>query len=146
MFRRLKDGGFAPRQPIKPVFPREQFGRVSTDALASRVAVGDLNGDGLPDLAVATAYTDIVTERLKIFLQEHGFDVTFAKGLDYERIPEGGATQEILFKLGSDTYAKSKKADKMYVAWQVCSMPRCTNSTYIRSLVQQLRSFLQPRL
>src|SRR5881296_3475200 len=32
-------------------------------------------------VAVATAYTDIVTERLKIFLQEHGFDVTFAKGL-----------------------------------------------------------------
>src|SRR5437660_6217335 len=30
-------------------------------------------------VAVATAYTDIVTERLKIFLQEHGFDVTFAK-------------------------------------------------------------------
>src|SRR5439155_16902867 len=40
-------------------------------------------------------------ERLKIFLQEHGFDVTFAKGLGCERIPEGGATHEILFKLGA---------------------------------------------
>ncbi|PYS18540.1 MAG: hypothetical protein DMG17_05790, partial [Acidobacteria bacterium] len=67
-------------------------------------------------VAVATAYTDIVTERLKIFLQEHGFDVTFAKGLGYERIPEGGATQEILFKLGSDTYAKSKKADALVIS------------------------------
>src|SRR5437762_9520182 len=62
-------------------------------------------------VAVATAYTDIVTERLKIFLQEHGFDVTFAKGLGYERIPEGGATQEILIKLGINVYANSKKAD-----------------------------------
>ena len=29
VFRRLKDGGFAPRQQVKPVFPPEQFGRVS---------------------------------------------------------------------------------------------------------------------
>jgi len=52
VFRRLKDGGFAPRQRVKPVFPPEQFGRVSTDALASRVAVGDLNGDGRPDVLI----------------------------------------------------------------------------------------------
>ncbi len=67
-------------------------------------------------VAVATAYTDVVTERLKIFLQEHGFDVTFAKGLGYERIPEGGATQEILFKLGADSYAQSKKADALVIS------------------------------
>src|SRR5712691_10580179 len=29
-------------------------------------------------VAVATAYTEVVTERLKLFLQEYGFDVTFA--------------------------------------------------------------------
>ena len=52
VFRRLKDGGFAPRQRVKPVFPLQQFGRVSTDALASRVAVGDLNGDGKPDVLI----------------------------------------------------------------------------------------------
>jgi arylmalonate decarboxylase len=67
-------------------------------------------------VAVATAYTDIVTERLKIFLEEHGFTVTFAKGLGYERIPEGAATQEILFKLGADAYANSKKADALVVS------------------------------
>jgi arylmalonate decarboxylase len=67
-------------------------------------------------VAVATAYTDIVTARLKIFLEEHGFDVTFAKGLGYERIPQGAATHEILFKLGTDAYANSKKADALVVS------------------------------
>src|SRR5262245_21991669 len=43
-------------------------------------------------VAVATAYTDVVTERLKVFLQEYGFEVTFAKGLGFERIPAGAAT------------------------------------------------------
>jgi len=67
-------------------------------------------------VAVATAYTDVVTERLKLFLQEYGFEVTSAKGLGYERIPEGAATQEILFKLSTDSYANSKKADAVVVS------------------------------
>ena len=67
-------------------------------------------------IAVATAYTDTVTERLKVFLEEHGFEVTFAKGLGYERIPEGAATQEILFNLGADCYDKSRKADALVVS------------------------------
>jgi arylmalonate decarboxylase len=67
-------------------------------------------------VAVATAYTDTVTERLKIFLEEHGFQVTFAKGLGYEKIPEGAATQEILFKLGTDTYVQSGRADALVMS------------------------------
>jgi arylmalonate decarboxylase len=67
-------------------------------------------------VAVAAAYTDVVTERLKIFLQEYGFEVTFAKGLGYERIPEGAATHDILFKLGTEAYANSKKADALVVS------------------------------
>jgi arylmalonate decarboxylase len=67
-------------------------------------------------VAVATAYTDIVTERLKIFLQEYGFEVTFAKGLGFERIPDGAATRDILFKLSTETYAGSRKADALVVS------------------------------
>jgi arylmalonate decarboxylase len=67
-------------------------------------------------IAVATAYTDTVTERLKVFLEEHGFQVTFAKGLGYERIPEGAATDQILFKLGTETYSNSKNADALVIS------------------------------
>jgi len=67
-------------------------------------------------VAVATAYTDVVTERLKIFLQEHGFEVTVAKGLGYVQIPEGAATHDILFNLGRDAYAGSRKADALVVS------------------------------
>ena len=53
---------------------------------------------------------------LKLFLEEHGFQVAFARGLGYERIPEGAATQEILFKLGVDVYANSSKADALVIS------------------------------
>jgi arylmalonate decarboxylase len=67
-------------------------------------------------VAVATAYTDIVTGRLKVFLEEHGFEVMSTKGLGFERIPEGAATQEILFNLGAEAYANSRKADALVMS------------------------------
>ena len=67
-------------------------------------------------VAVATAYTDIVTERLKVFLEEYGFEVTSAKGLGFEQIPEGAVTQEILFNLGAASYAESRKADALVMS------------------------------
>jgi arylmalonate decarboxylase len=67
-------------------------------------------------VAIATAYTDEVTERLKIFLQEYGFEVTAAKGLGFTQIPEGAATRDILYKLGTDSYASSKKADALVIS------------------------------
>ena len=88
-----------------------------------RTATTQSNGllDGLRTanarrVAVATAYTDEVTERLKIFLQEHGFEVTAAKGLGFTRIPEGAATRDILVKLSIDSYASSKKADAVVLS------------------------------
>jgi arylmalonate decarboxylase len=67
-------------------------------------------------VAVATAYTDVVTERLKIFLEEHGFEVTSAKGLGFVQIPAGAASHDILFNLGVDAYAGSRKADALVVS------------------------------
>jgi arylmalonate decarboxylase len=67
-------------------------------------------------VALATAYTDDVTGRLKKFLEEHGFQVTAARGLGYLRVPEEGVSQERLLQLGTDAYAESKKADALVVS------------------------------
>jgi len=71
---------------------------------------------GAKRVALATAYTDIVTERLKLFLQEYGFEVTSAKGLGFVQIPEGAATGPILPKLGMEAYANSKRADALVMS------------------------------
>lgn len=67
-------------------------------------------------VALATAYTDEVTERLKIFLEEHGFAVVSAKGLGFVRIPEGAATGPILHDLGVAAYEGSRKADALVMS------------------------------
>jgi len=67
-------------------------------------------------VAIATAYTDEVTERLKIFLQEYGFEVTAARGLGFTQIPQGAATRDILVKLSVDSYAGSRKADAVVIS------------------------------
>ena len=102
------------------------FNKELTDkvtALTGLPATTQSNGlvDGLKHVnakrvAVATAYTDIVTERLKIFLTEHGFDVVSAKGLGYERIPEGAATEKILHDLGVESYRLAGKADALVMS------------------------------
>jgi len=67
-------------------------------------------------VALATAYTDAVTERLKLFLEEHGFRVVAAKGLGYTRVPEGAATQRVLHELGVAAYADSNRADAIVMS------------------------------
>jgi arylmalonate decarboxylase len=103
-----------------------QFNKDLTDkvtALTGLPATTQSNGlvDGLKHVnakrvAIATAYTDEVTERLRVFLSEHGFDVVSAKGLGFARIPEGAATQPILHDLGVASYAGSKKADALVMS------------------------------
>jgi arylmalonate decarboxylase len=78
--------------------------------------VDGLRVAGAKRVALATAYTDIVTERLKIFLQEYGFEVTAAKGLGLVQVPEGAATHDILLKLGKEAYAQSQKADALVMS------------------------------
>jgi arylmalonate decarboxylase len=72
-------------------------------------------------VAVATAYSDIVTERLRIFLEEHDFQVTTAKGLGFVGGTTGGGTtgsvtQEGLYKFSADVYATSNKADALIIS------------------------------
>ncbi len=67
-------------------------------------------------VAVATAYTDIVTERLRVFLIEHGFEVMSTKGLGYERVPEGAATPEKLVQLGVDAFGMATKPDAIVMS------------------------------
>ena len=102
-------------------FNKELTDRVT--AATGLPATTQSNGliDGLEHIdarrvAVATAYTDTVTERLKIFLEEHGFTVVSAKGLGYERIPEGTVTQEVLHELGAAAYASSNNADALVMS------------------------------
>jgi arylmalonate decarboxylase len=66
-------------------------------------------------VAIATAYTQTVTERLRFFLEEHGFLVTASKGLGYERVPDN-VTQDMLYTLGADAYASSGRADALVVS------------------------------
>jgi len=103
-----------------------EFNEQLTDqvtALTGKPATTQSNGliDGLEHVnarrvALATAYTDEVTQRLRVFLEEHGFEVVAAKGLGFERIPEGAATQPILHELGAAAYAASNKADALVMS------------------------------
>jgi arylmalonate decarboxylase len=92
-------------------------------AATGKPATTQSNGlvDGLKHVnarrvALATAYTDIVTGRLKIFLEEHGFEVVGAKGLGFERIPENGATQDILHRLGVSAYEDAARPDALVMS------------------------------
>lgn len=67
-------------------------------------------------VAIATAYTDEVTGRLKAFLEDYGFEVTSAKGLGYVRVPEGGATQQILHDLGVEAYSAASRCDALVMS------------------------------
>jgi len=91
-------------------------------ALTGLPATTQSNGliDGLRHVnarrvAVATAYTETVTERLKIFLGEHGFEVASATGLGYERTPEA-ANDDMLYELGVGAYKLAGKADALVLS------------------------------
>ena len=67
-------------------------------------------------VVLATAYTDIVTDRLRVFLEEHGFEVVGAQGLGYVRIPEGAATGPILHELGVSAWSSGSRVDAVVMS------------------------------
>lgn len=68
-------------------------------------------------IAVATAYNVEVTDRLKAFLEEYGFQVLNAKGLGYEQIPAGGdIIDNSLLQFCADTFDGAKGADTLLIS------------------------------
>jgi arylmalonate decarboxylase len=68
-------------------------------------------------IAVATAYNVEVTDRLKAFLEEYGFQVLNAKGLGYEQIPAGGdIIDNSLADFCADTFAGAPTADTLLIS------------------------------
>ena len=68
-------------------------------------------------IAVATAYNVEVTDRLKAFLEEYGFQVLAAKGLGYEQIPTGGdIIDNRVMDFSAETFAAAKGADTLLIS------------------------------
>ncbi|HZI81394.1 MAG TPA: aspartate/glutamate racemase family protein [Vicinamibacterales bacterium] len=68
-------------------------------------------------IAVATAYNVEVTDRLKAFLEEYGFQVLAAKGLGYEQIPAGGdIIDNRLSEFCAETFEGARGADTLLIS------------------------------
>jgi arylmalonate decarboxylase len=68
-------------------------------------------------LAVATAYNEEVNRRLRVFLEESGFEVLAIKGLGIERFEDRGpVTQDELLKFSSSVWETAPKADAIVVS------------------------------
>jgi len=68
-------------------------------------------------IAVATAYNVEVTDRLKAFLEEYGFQVLNAQGLGYEQIPAGGdIIDNRLSEFCAETFESAKGADTLLIS------------------------------
>jgi arylmalonate decarboxylase len=68
-------------------------------------------------VAVATAYADVVNERLHVFLQESGFEVLGVKGLGIERFEDRGpVTHDELFNFSAKAYESMPKADSLLIS------------------------------
>jgi arylmalonate decarboxylase len=68
-------------------------------------------------VAVATAYNDEVNRRLRVFLEESGFEVLTVKGLGIERFEDAPpVTQEGLLKFSGEVWDSVPKADSLLIS------------------------------
>jgi len=68
-------------------------------------------------VAVATAYNEVVNQRLRVFLQESGFEVLTVKGLGIERFEDSPpVTQDGLLKFSAGVFESAPKADSLLVS------------------------------
>jgi arylmalonate decarboxylase len=83
----------------------------------STAVVEGLRALGGRQIAVATAYNDEVNRRLRIFLEESGFEVLTVKGLGIERFEDSPpVTQDGLKKFSADVLASAPNADSMLIS------------------------------
>ena len=83
----------------------------------SRGIVEGLRAVGAKRVAVATAYNETVNGRLRVFLEESGFEVLGVKGMGIERFEDRPpVTQDELFNFGASTYESMSKADTLLIS------------------------------
>ena len=83
----------------------------------STAIIEGLRAVGGTQLAAATAYNDVVNNRLQTFLMENGFAVSVVKGLEIEAIGDlTSVTPDALIAFCSDVAARAPDADAMLVS------------------------------
>jgi len=83
----------------------------------STAIVEGLRTVGARRVAVATAYNEVVNQRLRVFLEESGFEVLTVKGLGIERFEDSPpVTQDGLLKFSAGVRESVPKADSLLVS------------------------------
>ena len=83
----------------------------------SRGIVEGLRGVNAKRVAVATAYNETVNGRLRVFLEESGFEVLGVKGMGIERFEDRPpVTQDELFSFSAGAYESMPKADTLLIS------------------------------
>lgn len=83
----------------------------------STAIVEGLRAIGGHRLAVATAYNEEVSKRLRAFLEESGFEVLVDKGMGIERFEDRPpVTHDELFNFSVDVWKSAPKADAMLIS------------------------------
>lgn len=83
----------------------------------SSAIVHALNAVNAKRIAVATAYTDVVNDRLRVFLEESGFTVLGIQGLNIERFADAPpVTDERLKTFSMGVFDRYRKADALAIS------------------------------
>ncbi len=94
--------------------------RQATGLPASTMSTGVVEGlraTGVRRVAVGTAYTDVVNDRLRQFLIDSGFEVTALQGLGIDTVGEPGkVSQDDLIALGQRVFAEAPGAEGILIS------------------------------
>jgi arylmalonate decarboxylase len=83
----------------------------------SNGVIDGLKAVGAKRVAVATAYNDVVNDRLRAFLKEHGLEALVVTGLGIEAIRDvDNVTQKDLIEFGARVRASAPEADSLLVS------------------------------